>query len=70
MIIEPFLIVTMAALDFSIVTRCSRTDSFVNYTQFVAHDIKRVRSVSLLYMSEFCSVICLQNLWLIAKVSN
>ena len=70
MIVEPFLIVTMAALDLSVVTRCAGADSFVNDSQFAAHDIKRVRPVCFLQVSEFSSVICLQNLWLIAKVSN
>ena len=70
MIVEPFLIVAMATLDLSVVTRCARTDPFVSYSQFAAHDIKRVCSVGFLYVSKFCSVICLQNLWLIAKVSN
>lgn len=70
MIIESFLIITMAALDVIIVAWCARTNSLMSYSQFVAHDIKRVRSVSFLQVSKFGYVIRLQNLWLIAKVSN
>ena len=70
MIIKSFLIVAMAAFDLSIMSRCAWADSFVNDSQFAAHDVKRVCSVSFFYVSEFSPIIRLQDLWLIAEVTD
>ena len=70
MVVEAFLVVTMAAFNLSIVTGCSGTDSFVYDSDPAAGNVKRMRSVRFPYVGEFRPIISLQDLRLIAKVSN
>ena len=68
MIVESFLIITMATFNFTVMSGCSRANLLMFYSDFSTDNIKRMDSVCFLQVGEFASVICLQNLWLIAKV--
>ena len=70
MVVEAFLVVTVTAFNLSIMTGCSGADPFVYDPESVAGNVKRMRSVRFLYVGEFCPIISLQDLRLIAKVSN
>ena len=51
MVIEAFLIVAMASLNFSVMARCSGTNSFVFYSDCIADHIKRMNFIVFLHMS-------------------
>ena len=66
-VVETFLIVSVASLDFSIMPRCSRTDKLMLNFVTLTEDIKRMYTVGLYEMSKFHTVIRLNCLWSISK---
>ena len=60
MVVESFLIITVAAFYFAVVSRCTRTDSFMFDTDFRANHIQWMSSVCFFNMSKFSTVVGLK----------
>lgn len=70
MIIKAFLIISMTAFYLAVVARCTRTDQFMTDLQLITQNIKRMHTIGLFYMSEFSTVVSLNNFRLVTKVKN
>ena len=56
MIVESFLIITMATFNFTVMSGCSRANLLMLYSDFSTDNIKRMDSVCFLQVGEFASV--------------
>ena len=69
-IVEPLLIISVAALDLAVVPRRFRDDQFVPYPIPFAENIKRMDSFRAFVMGEFRSVIGLDDIRRIAEIGD
>ena len=70
MVIEAFLIVSVASFDLAVMPRCSWANQLMLDLVTVTEHIKRMNSLGLGEMSKFHSVICLYRLGSISKENN
>ena len=70
MVIEAFLIVSVASLDLAVVPRSSRTYEFVLNLVVITEHVKWMHSLGFSEMGKFHTVICLNNLWSVSKKDN
>ena len=61
-VVEAFLVVSVAPLDLSVVPRSSRANKFVLNPSAVAEHVKRMSAVGSYKMSELCAVVGLYGL--------
>ena len=60
----------MTVFCLAVVARCTWTDQFMTDFQLVTQNIKRMPTICLFYMSEFSTVVSLNNFRLVTKVKN
>ena len=70
MVVETFLVVSVASLNFTVVPRSSRTNCFMCNTKIDEQCVKEMHTLRLLRVAELTAIICLYRFRSITKVSN
>ena len=70
MVVEAFLVVSVASLNLAVVPRRSRADRFMRNTKMVEKSIKVMHAFRFLRVAELTAIICLYRFRSIPKVSN
>ena len=69
-VVEAFLIVSVASLNFAIVPRCSRTNKLMLNFVTVTEHVKRMNTLGVKEMSKFCPVVSLNDLGSVTEKGN
>ena len=70
MIVEAFLVISVASFHLSIVPWRSRPDQLVDDLQSCTLNVHRMNHFGFLEMSKLSSVVCLNDLWEVSEVGD
>ena len=70
MVVEPFLVIAVAAFDFSVVPGCPWPNQLVYDPKFLTEYIHGMYAVGVAEVCEFSAVVGLDHLWLVLEIDN
>lgn len=68
MFIESSVVISVAAFNFTIMSRCSWSNELVLNAQLLAEDVKRMTLFGLPEMGKLKAIVSLNDFWLVSKV--